>query len=328
MHLARAMEDPCLTTTDSSKRQRVEYEWTLTFHQTHAFRTLIDVVANIIGRVNVKIKNGEDEDGFSGISVESIDPKRVCLIAAKLGCDVAADALDPDMCFCVDTQTLGTCLRSASPNYSIDISKRRENDEIIVRTYETICSSYSSTFRLPTLAHDDEVVKLTGIDYNYVIEFDLGTLRSIVRNCIALKGENVTLEVEEPVTSDDAFQTTRLTIRSEGNAEQVHVFTSRTARANDTNAAADSNAAREPVVIRTITSDDTAPDDETDGVEVPMRTAYKETFSASYLNLFMKNMDRTCITMRLAPKKPLVLSYPLGVEKSNICFVLAAKVDD
>lgn len=313
---------------DTCKRQRHASEWTLTFHQTHAFRTLIDVVANIIGRVNVKIKKGDDDDGFAGISVESIDPKRVCLIAAKLACDVTAEDLEPDMCFCVDTQTLGTCLRSASPNYSIDISKTRESDEIVLRTYETICSSYISHFRLPTLAHDDEVVKLTGIDYNYVIEFDLGTLRSIVRNCIALKGENVTLQVEEPKTEDKQYQTTRLTIRSEGNAEQVHVFTSRTARSEIQETPDKENAGHEPVIIKTITSDDAAGDDDVNGAFVDMKSLYKETFSASYLNLFMKNMDRTCITMRLAPNKPLVLSYPLGVEQSNICFVLAAKVDD
>ena len=48
-------------------------------------------------------------------------------------------------------------------------------------------------------------------------------------------------------------------------------------------------------------------------------------FSASYLNLFLKSMERQIITMKLSQDRPLLVHYPLGADKSYICFVLAPK---
>ena len=284
--------------------------WKLTFHQTTALRTLIDVVSNVINRVNIKVVSKED---FRGISVESIDSKRVCLIAAQLACKIDGGCGEGDVCFCVDTTTLSTCLRSVSPLYSIDVARAPGSEEVVLRSYEIISNNYTSQFKLPTLAHDNDDVKLHDIDYDYFIEFDLFTLRSIVKNCIALKGENISIMVEEPKVLG-SVRHTRVTVRSEGNAEQTHVFHSATE-----NVAQDTG---EPLVIRA--TGDTA--------DLPtvaqMHVQYDETFSAAYLNSFMKNMEKNSITMRLAAGKPLVLSYPLGIENSSICFVLAAKAGD
>ena len=143
-------------TTDAtlqiSKRQKTAYKWKLTFHATGALRTLIDVVSNVIGRVNIKIVN---TDEFTGISVDSIDSKRVCLIAAKLMCKLESDTTGDEVAsFCVDTNTLCTCLRSVSPHYSIDIERTRDSEEIILRSYGSSATTTrrSSSYPLRTTA--------------------------------------------------------------------------------------------------------------------------------------------------------------------------------
>lgn len=287
--------------------------WTLKFHQTYALRTLIEVVGNVISRVNIKIIN---DDSFTGISVESIDSKRVCLVAAKLKCDVVGlDKSSECPCFCVDTSTLGTCLRSVSPQYSIDVHKRVGSEEIVLCVYEVICNSYTSEYKIPTLAHEDDEVKLHDMEYKYQVDFDLVTLRGIVKNCLALKGENVSIIVEESTSNDDTRHAV-MTVMSEGNAEQRHVFHSLTEKKSGDDGS--------PLMMRATNTE------AMEGVRTDeeMVTTYHETFSAAYLNSFMKNMERNSVTMRLSSKKPLLLIYPLGIEKSNICFVLAAKADE
>ena len=53
---------------------------------------------------------------------------------------------------------------------------------------------------------------------------------------------------------------------------------------------------------------------------------YEENFSAEFLNLVMKSMEKQTIYMTLAPDRPLILHYNLGAYKSFIRFVLAPKV--
>jgi hypothetical protein len=39
-----------------------------------------------------------------------------------------------------------------------------------------------------------------------------------------------------------------------------------------------------------------------------------ENFSTKYLNLFLKSMERQIITLKMSPKKPLVIIYPLAAD--------------
>jgi hypothetical protein len=291
------------------------FEWRLVFHQTNSFRTLIDIVSNVINRVNIKVCNDDD---FKGISVESVDPKRVCLVAAKLACEVnVGDEFDNDQdtMFCVDTTTLSTCLRAVSQNYSINITKYNGSEEVVMKSFELIQNSFCSIFKLPTLAHDYEKVVLSEIDHDYIVDFDMSTLRTIVKNCIALKGENVSLCVEKPKSDDSlTLKKTILTVASEGNAEQAHVFRSVTEHEMTNPGKATVIKANESTEIQ--------------GDFEDMVEWYNETFSAMYLNLFMKNMEKNSLCMRLSPNMPLVINYPLDTDKSNICFVLASKTKD
>ena len=295
---------------EGSKKQKVDSpEWKLVFDQTQSLRTLMDVISNLLTRVQVQICK---TPSFQGIQIESIDAKRVCLVVAKLACKVETSGSEEAIC--LETSVITTCLKSIGPHYSVDLQPA--GNRIMMRCYEMISNSYATKFMIPTIVMDSDNVKLTDMKYEYTIEIDLLTLRSIVKNCIALRGEYITLRVQEPKTVTKKRHTT-LSIVAEGNAEQEHCFHSVTEVEGD--------AEEGSCVIRTMndSSSDT-------GSTAAMETRYSETFSANYLNLFMKSMERQMITMKLSPNQPLILTYPLGVENSSICFVLAprAKEDD
>ena len=298
-------------TTNANKRQKMndedaesENSFHITFDQTQSLRVLVDVISNILHRVDIQVMKDEK---FEGIHIESIDPKHICLIVARLSCSVSKLA---DPCkFCVDTVTVNTCLKSVNSHYSLDIKNDDESSNVIMHAYETISNNYTTHFSVPTLVSEPENVKLSDLEYDYTIEIDLITLRTIVKNTIALRGNEVQFVVEEPQETTP-YKYTILTIITDGNAKQKHQFHSITEKKGGGTC-----------VIRT----------EEGGVEFPEHqkfdVKYSETFSAQYLNHFLKSMEKQVITMRLSKTKPLILNYPLGSDKSYICFVLAPRAE-
>lgn len=290
----------------ASKKQKVN-NWRLKFDQTAPLRMLMDIIHNLITRVQVQVVKSED---FSGIIIESVDTKRVCLICAKLECEVVSDSSGCLDEFCVDTQTISTCLRSIASHYSVDIYNC--GDEISMISYEVLSCTYTSHFKLPTLIHDAEKISLDDLDYDHIVEIDLVTIRGIVKNCLALKGDTITILVQAPV-SGDATQK-MVTIISKGNATQEHKFYSST---DSIDGEMGKKVIRTTQDVNVNTIGDT-----------PMKELYNETFSAAYLNLFMKSMERQVLEMKLTKGMPLIITYPLGADGSSIRFVLAAKLTE
>jgi hypothetical protein len=56
----------------------------------------------------------------------------------------------------------------------------------------------------------------------------------------------------------------------------------------------------------------------------------EEMYSAKYLNLFLKSMTNSPLTLNMAPQKPLVIIYYLGAgEDIGYCnFVMAPTIKD
>tara|TARA_B100000787_G_C16176739_1_gene289451 strand:+ start:258 stop:1178 length:921 start_codon:yes stop_codon:yes gene_type:complete len=289
------------------KRARTVNEegFDLTFDNLQPLRILVDVIQNILQRVEVKVVKN---DTFEGIHIECIDSKHVCLIVARLSANVSY--CSDDTTFCVDTTTFNTCLKAVQPHFSLTMKNNQNSADIQMCAYESISNNYFTTFNVPTLVHDSDSVKLTDLDYEYTIEMDLNTLRNIVKNTLALKGNKINLTIEVPKETM-SYNYTVFTITTDGAATQKHQFHSVT-----------ENRQGSTCVIRT----------EEGGVDIPevekFEKKYDGDFSASYLSSFLKSMERQVISMRLSEGKPLILNYPLGTEASYICFVLASKAND
>jgi hypothetical protein len=298
------------------KRQKTgddDVEWQVTFDQTQGLRTLVEVVSNILTRVNFRLIFDQKRN-MHFLCIDSIDPQHVCMIQARLICEKTVNITD-EVDFCVDSGILNLILKSIPSHYSIDLMRNRSSADIHIKAYETLSNSHQTNFEIPTLVDDSESMKLSDMEYKYIIEIDLGTLRQIVKMTMSLRANQLELSVRKPKDeSEGKVVRTTFTIGSNGDARQAHNFHSATV--------SEGGEKGDTYVIRAAT-DSTAPDGGVDDSEL----VYSDMFSAQYLNFFLKSMERQIITMKLARDKPLIVHYPLGAEKSYICFVLAPKSD-
>ena len=298
----------------AKKPRADDIEWRITFDQTQGIRTLVDVVGNILNRVNFRINYDSKKDVYF-LCIDSIDPQHVCMIQARLTCEKIFN-LQGTETFCVDTNILNTLLKNVPAHYSLDLVKRKSSADIYMRTYESLSNSHETHYILSTLVDDSETMQLSDMSYKYTIEIDLGTLRQIVKMSQALRANHIEFTVREPSEHQKGVSRTTFSIASRGDASQEHRFNSATVTEPGTE--------NETCVIRAAT-DSTGP--ETVAGE-QMDVKYTDAFSTQYLNYFLKSMERQIITMKLSQDKPLILHYPLGAERSYICFVLAPKTND
>jgi len=297
----------------TKKVKTEEIDWKITFDQTQGIRTLVDVVGNILTRVNFRLMYDARKDCHF-LCIDSIDPQHVCMIQARLTCEKVVNLVG-DETFCVDTSILNTLLKNVPSHYSLDLIKKKSSADIYMRTYESLSNSHETHYILSTLVDDSETMQLTDIEYKYVIEIDLGTLRQIVKMSQALRASHVEFSVKEPETSNRGVSRTTFSIASRGDATQEHRFNSATVTENNES---------QTTVIRAAT-DSTGPEEVCGEI---MEKKYSDSFSTQYLNYFLKSMERQIITMKLSQDKPLILHYPLGADRSYICFVLAPKTSD
>ena len=288
-----------------------EIEWKITFDQTQGIRTLVDVVGNILNRVNFRIVYDTKKNVYF-LCIDSIDPQHVCMIQARLSCEKTVNLTGSEM-FCVDTNILNTLLKNVPAHYSLDLIKRTDSADIHMRTYESLSNSHETHYILSTLHDESETMQLSDMSYKYTIEIDLRTLRQIVKMSTQLRANQIEFSVKEPSRNKQEISRTTFSISSVGDASQEHRFNSATVT--------ESGSETETCVIRAAT-DATGPET-VDGEEMDIK--YTDSFSTQYLNFFLKSMERQIITMKLSQDKPLILHYPLGADRSYICFVLAPK---
>ena len=304
------------STTTSNKKQCLDqsFDWKITFDQTQGLRTLVDVVCNILTRVNMRITK-DQKQGAHFLCIDSIDPQHVCMIQARLVCEKLTGDLTTDVEFCVDSNILNTCLKSIPPHYSLDLIKPRGGADIKISAYETLSNSHCLSFDLSTLCDDSETMQLSDMEYKYTVEIDLGTLRQIVKMAMALRSSVVEMRVDGlPDDSTQRAKHTVLSISARGDATLKHEFFSATVQEEGDG---------DSCIIRAATDSTSSEMDRNRLVEM-----YSDAFSAQYMTFFLKSMERQMITMKLSKDKPLIMHYPLGAEASYICFVLAPKTVD
>ncbi len=302
--------------TTNFKKQKLDddIEWKITFDQTQGIKTMVEVVGNILNRVNFRINYDNKKDIYF-LCIDSIDPQHVCMIQARLTCEKVYN-LNGHETFCVDTNILNTLLKNVPAHYSLDLVKSKKSADIFMRTYESLSNSHEIHYVLSTLVDDSETMQLSDIEYKYTIEIDLMTIRGIVKMSQALRANHIEFSVREPVQNKLGISRTIFSITSKGDAIQEHRFNSATV--------SEPGNEDSTCVIRAAT-DSTGPES-CSGEKLDIK--YIDSFSTTYMNYFLKSMERQIITMRLSQDKPLILHYPLGAERSYICFVLAPKTND
>jgi len=314
--------------TSSAKRHKSEKcDFKITMMNSKPFKKLTDLVSPVLEQCNFNILNKPGR--FSGITINSMDPSKISMIVAKLKCDeVYPSDMPRDTGFCVSTDMFATLLKNAiKPNSALEMKRAKTSSNILMRGYNPTKRNYEATLEIPTLDKTDDSPQLNMIGYKYVAEFDLQSLRGIVKTAQngKINASTIRFRIYEGITQQtDAkknetpskVKVTKIKVTIDGGpsgCKSTHSFRSVTCWENKND--------DESTVITT--SDNFTDDDDYFSLHLPK--VLDEKYSTKHLHLFMKSMERQNIILRFSPKKPLVIQYPLGDEETvGYCnFILA-----
>lgn len=287
----------------SEKRQKTaesNVHFKLRFPQPQTARSMIEVIKEILPEISIDVYK---DDTFSGIKIENIDDKRVCIVHVKLSCDV--ELLDEKAEFCISVDTLSICMRTVASHYVMDLVKYKGDDDIELTSRDATSGIAVNTCKMHTLCKDSTRAAVNPLDYDYTVQIDLSVFRSIVKISKDLNADNLSFLVYESKTA--AGREILFCLRATGDASHEHYFRS---------------IINEDGVICASEETHTSMEMNDDTLQ------YNDQFSVQYLNTFLKSMDRQVLTLRISKDKPLVLLYPLGAADSYVCFVLASKIED
>ena len=291
------------------KKPRIEYrevEYSLTINSPHSFKSACDIVSNVLINTHFHVVNTPT---FSGLRIDSVEPGCVCMVKARFACTVEK-CTGSNQHFCVRMKTLNTLLKHISAQHVLQIIKYEDSPNIQLRAFDREDETSSIDFTLKTINEKCEELGLFDIDSKYTVEIDLSMFKSICKMCKDIKAPVVRFRISLLRGGDDMY----FNISSEGD-EAIVNYTF-----HSTTEASDKDGGDEVIIHAQNRPLQHHPKEE------HLDTVYQENFSAEFLNLFMKSMEKQTIYMTLAPDRPLILHYNLGAYKSFIRFVLAPKV--
>lgn len=287
-----------------AKRVCPDVLYQLRFPQPQTLKVLVDIIKDTIPEVSIEVVKTPDKDE-AAIKIENIDDKRVCVVHARLSCHALKFERAGEE-FNINLELLSSCLRSVQPHYVLDLTKRRESDSLEFTSLDAVNGTLVNKCCVPTLCQDFTKAPLNELNYDYTVQMELSTFRSIVKTSKELRANNLTFVMYEKTKQGKKHML--FCLRAEGDATQEHYF---------------------PAVL----SDEGVMHADTESADAAIEQkdedqTFKGHFSVQFLNTFLKAMERQMLSIRISAGKPLVIIYPLGAEDSHVCFVLAQKLDD
>ena len=305
---------------DRTPRRRRPLDFRLRFTQMTALKNFFENLSSVFKEVELKVKSDVAQDGFCGIEADSIDAHHVALLKGRMMAEVEMNV--DSASFCIDVQKMNQGLSNAHPHHCLDIYRFQGSTDIEVVIYEPGVSWNTTFFTVKTLAKDNETMEIDDMGYDYYLEVDANEVKNALKLAKLQKAERIQMRICR--RKSVSYHTMWFMISYSTPANDVcgrKLFKSHVR-------VSDKEGATTVVVVdagETEVSGEEAPHaDEEDELEV----LYHATFSAEYLNNFVKAMERNNITMRLANNKPLILDYPLGDSHNHLRYVLAPHCED
>ena len=309
----------------SAKRQKVneglgssrdDYEFELIFDQANTFRNLIDITGNVLKDIQFSIVVNDD---FRGITVRNMDATKSCIVLARVACEVDVRNESTDAMFCIRTQTLLTCLKAIPSNYVMSMIQYKDSPDIHIKASSSDNGEMDEvSFRVNTMVCTEPCKEIRNLNYDFNVNMELNTLRTVIKLCKELGAETVLFEVSEASRNTD-----------EGDGGQVETALFVTIEAQGTDVA----IRRKFISMDVMESKDgqasVVKETCNDKKECDFANSVKkcsESFSTEYLNMCLRSMEKNVLNIRLSTDKPLVVNYPLDMDGSLVCLVIAAKV--
>lgn len=275
--------------------------------QSQALKLFLDAISLIIPEGSFEITKN---NSFCGITLESVDLARSCLVQGRLSCQIedGSGADECKRCFCVRVQALKDCLKTASGHHFVDIWLN-DSGELNVKIFEPDIGGFAPEFNIRTLFKENEKIPISNLNYEFYVEINIKMFQQIMKLCRDHKSDTIKLEVGE--TDADTIFFVMSYESDEVNGYFPIYSSSGTEKDGEQNIT--HIKASDDVVSSKINREN-------------IKIKYSDRFSSEYLNLFTKNMDRHFVSLRLAAGKPLLVDYPLGIAGNDrIRFILAPK---
>jgi hypothetical protein len=292
-----------------------QYDFYLRFAQSLTLKTWMDVISCVLHDCRFVVAC---DGAFRGISVETIDPSKICMVQARLAASDLELPFGPRN-FCIRTNHLVSSLRGATPQQFVDVWSIKDSKEVQVEAFEPNVSSFSQRTTIRELQDcEDSAGCLDSMRYEIYVEIDLTNFRNAVKAAKDHKVQTLQLAVYVPRKDEGMRATSRVTtfftMRFDGD-EVSSVITHQ----SSSEPAADGSGGTS---IRA--TDGTACEFSAIPPEDELSVLFRERYLVEYLMHFVKAMERHTLTLRLAPGLPLLLEYPFGGGSENfIRFVLA-----
>jgi hypothetical protein len=276
-----------------SKRGRsADYEFSAVIHFPQSLRSVVSSVLDVDREMMIQVCDGTQRahKGFTGLVIEAMDARHVCMVIAYIAASVE---IQPDtdpvrLQLLITTQTVNTCLKSTTPTQTLTLGRLAGEVDLQMAMSEVDPNRASTVYSLKTLNRTSDALNLEAMKFDYLVEFEMGAFRPVIKAARELHAEAVRLRVLDGGDNGPAS----FVMSFQGDADAEHVF--------DT-------VSRLP-----------------DGQIVDSLVGgFDESYASEYLHTFLKCLEnKSTVSIRLAQGLPLIMSYTLGDTGCSMNFVL------
>ena len=265
---------------------------------------------------------------FSGLYFKCIDASHTCLVIGKLSANVQIAKGTPieDANITVPMNVLSSHLKSIDGGSTVQLFTTDNDPSLMIRSSSSMQSMHFRTTSINTTSTAQHDFDISGISYDFTVEFDLRTFQNILRIAKLIKSEFIRIRVlVMPQSTDVENNPTRtfLVINTYGlTSSDEHVFCSNTVDTSDDHVIVVKNA-EDTIDIK---------DPNNDPANIlgsSLVSKYSGIFASDHLSSFLRNLEQPIVTLRISANMchPMILTSALGDGHSFISFVLAAKED-
>ena len=299
--------------TDGGDASNINFK--LAFDNPAAFTQMMVIVGNVLPEIEVFVSAGGD---FTGVSIKSIDTKQVCMVISRVECGVELrpGIEQKDLSFRLKTKAILTCLRTVPSNYTMTLCQYEDDPSIHIKSTDGETFNDEVSFAVNTIVPQNNPPALSNLEYDFNINMDLVTLKTLIKMCKDLKAEDTVFQVRTKKEGHGSGSEPQSYFALKAAGEDVKIerkFVSMNNTVDGDDASVVQTVGQvDPDACKTIQED-------------LYDTSCSESFSTEYLGLFVKSMEKNTVNLRLSNKKPLLINCQLDSDKSMVCFILAPR---
>ena len=303
------------------------YDFKCKFNQTVAFKSFFENLGNILSEVTLEVRCSPE---FSGIVADSISSDCVCLVQGKIAGQVEVMNVPVEQAiFCITVKDVLDIFHNIHPQHFVEIYRVQGSTDVVMHIYEPSLRASNFKYCIQTLDKEVDTIPLNDMTYSYYVEVELNAFKNALKTAKNQSVDCIQLLIYENAPSGlSKERSIYFVIKFKGVRTSVS-FPYESKILSDASSTG-------PLHIKAMDKDASGPEEDAceEGVLLhdlldSMQPAYQGTYQLKNLFSFVKSMERSVITLRLAKDQPLIMDYPLGCSSTDgIRFVTSATAAD